>query len=82
MVDVIVQVYHSNVDMAATQIEQALVTLVPSINSLPDELVQLANALLIQSKSKAANLKSEEEIGRAYACANIACERLVYSHED
>ena len=67
--------------MAATQIEQALCTLVPSINSLPDELVQLANALLIQSKSKAANLKSEEEIGRAYACANIACERLVYSHE-
>ncbi|GAM88582.1 hypothetical protein ANO11243_066160 [Dothideomycetidae sp. 11243] len=56
-------------------IEQALITLVPFINSLPAELVNLAEALLSQSKAKAPNLKAEEEIGRIYACAHLACER-------
>ena len=60
-----------------TQIEEALVTLVPLFNALPSELVSLANALLVQSKAKAANLKPDEEISRTYACANIACERSV-----
>jgi len=60
-----------------TPVEQALITLVPSFNVLPTELVQLASALLVQSKSKASNLKPDEEIGRIYACANIACERYV-----
>jgi len=68
--------------MSAAQIEQALVTLLPSVNSLPDELVRRANDLLIQSKSVAANLKPQEEIGRTYACANIACERFVHSCDD
>ena len=60
-----------------TPVEQALITLVPSFNALPPELLQLASALLVQSKAQAANLKPEEEIGRIYACANIACERYV-----
>ncbi|PSK59223.1 hypothetical protein B9Z65_3547 [Elsinoe australis] len=58
----------------SSAIEQALVSLVPSINTLPIELTTLANALLMQSRSKAANLKPEEEIGRIYACAHIALQ--------
>ncbi|KAH8601458.1 origin recognition complex, subunit 6 [Bisporella sp. PMI_857] len=44
--------------------------------ALPPELLDLASSLLAQSRSKCSSLKAEEEIGRAYACANIACERL------
>ncbi|KAF2227144.1 origin recognition complex, subunit 6 [Elsinoe ampelina] len=57
-------------------VEQALVTLVPSVNNLPIELTSLANALLMQSRSKAAKLKPDEEIARTYVCSHIACERL------
>ncbi|KAG8627953.1 hypothetical protein KVT40_003826 [Elsinoe batatas] len=57
-------------------VEQALVTLVPSVNNLPIELTSLANGLLMQSRSKAAKLKPDEEIARTYVCSHIACERL------
>lgn len=63
----------------SSAVEQALVSLVPSINTLPIELTSLANALLMQSRSKATNLKPEEEIGRIYACAHLACEKCVFS---
>lgn len=59
-----------------TPIEQALITLVPTLNSLPQELVDLSTSLLAQSRNKASSLKPEEEIGRTYACAHIAVERL------
>jgi origin recognition complex subunit 6 len=59
-------------------VEQALTSLIPRHNGdLPTELVELASSLLAQSRTKASNLKAEEEIGRTYACANIACERWV-----
>jgi origin recognition complex subunit 6 len=57
-------------------VEQALTSLIPRHNgALPLELIELASSLLAQSRNKASNLKAEEEIGRTYACANIACER-------
>ncbi|KAH0361765.1 hypothetical protein KCU65_g8524, partial [Aureobasidium melanogenum] len=59
-----------------TPIEQALVTLVPTLNSLPQELIDLSTSLLAQSRNKASSLKPEEEIGRTYTCAHIAVERL------
>lgn len=59
-----------------TPTELALSTLLPTTSFLPPDLVALANSLLAQSRSKAASLKPEEEIGRIYACAHIACERL------
>ncbi|TAQ85704.1 hypothetical protein B7494_g5977 [Chlorociboria aeruginascens] len=58
-------------------IEQALNNIIPRHSgSLPQELVELASSLLAQSRSKASNLKAEEEISRTYICANLACERL------
>lgn len=57
-------------------IEQALTSLIPRCNgAFPLELIELSSSLLAQSRNKASNLKAEEEIGRTYACANIACER-------
>lgn len=56
--------------------ETALSTLLPTISFLPPDLISLANSLLAQSRSKAASLKPEEEIGRIYAVAHIAAERL------
>ena len=59
-------------------IEQALSNLIPRHpGALPPELIDLARSLLAQSRMKASTLKAEEEIGRTYACANIACERLI-----
>ncbi len=59
-------------------IERALVTIIPGFNgALPPELLDLAASLLAQSRSKASGLKAEEEIVRTYACAHLACERLV-----
>ncbi|KAL8642080.1 MAG: hypothetical protein Q9228_001190 [Teloschistes exilis] len=56
---------------------QALNSLIPELNGpLPPELLQLASSLLAQSRTKAGSLKADEEIGRTYACANLACERL------
>ncbi|KAH8684787.1 origin recognition complex subunit 6-domain-containing protein [Tricladium varicosporioides] len=58
-------------------VEQALTNLIPRHpGPLPPELLELAKSLLAQSRTKASTLKAEEEIGRTYACANIACERL------
>lgn len=59
-----------------TPIELALSTLLPTIAFLPPQLITLATSFVAQSRSKAASLKPEEEIGRTYACAHIACERL------
>lgn len=56
--------------------ELALHSLLPTVHSLPPELLQLSASLLAQSKSKAASLKPEEEIGRTYVCCHIACQRL------
>lgn len=57
-------------------VEQSLTSLIPHLNGpIPSELVELASSLLAQSRNKASNLKADEEIGRTYACANIACER-------
>ncbi|KAM0253163.1 hypothetical protein ACHAP5_000633 [Fusarium lateritium] len=59
------------------QIEQALLSLMPTYGSdLPPQLVELAGSLLAQSRHRASTLKTEEEIARLYACANIACDRL------
>lgn len=60
------------------QIEQALLSLMPTYGSdLPPSLVELAGSLLAQSRHRASALKTEEEIARLYACANIACDRYV-----
>ena len=57
-------------------IAQALSSLVPALTGpLPPELIDLAVSLLAQSRSKASNLRADEEIARSYACAHIACER-------
>ncbi|KAI4205724.1 MAG: hypothetical protein LQ350_000221 [Teloschistes chrysophthalmus] len=57
-------------------ITQALTSLVPELNGpLPPELLELASSLLAQSRTKASSLNADEEIGRTYACANLACER-------
>jgi origin recognition complex subunit 6 len=58
-------------------VEHDLLSLIPAIElPLPAELISLTISLLAQSRSKAANLKKDEEIARGYACANIACERF------
>ncbi|KAF2704579.1 hypothetical protein K504DRAFT_389872 [Pleomassaria siparia CBS 279.74] len=63
--------------MSKASIEQALTGLIPTINGpIPPELVDLAVSLLARSRSVASSLKSEEEIARPYACAQLACERL------
>ena len=59
-----------------TAVELSLSSLLPTISPLPDELTTLATSLLAQSRTKAAALKPEEEIGRTYACCHIACQRL------
>ncbi|KAI6249059.1 hypothetical protein HI914_02752 [Erysiphe necator] len=57
-------------------IEQAIENLIPRhSNSIPSILIDLANSLFVQSRSKCI-LRAEEEVARAYACANLACERL------
>ncbi|KAF2800902.1 hypothetical protein K505DRAFT_412660 [Melanomma pulvis-pyrius CBS 109.77] len=63
--------------MSRASIEQALIGLIPALNGpLPPELVELAVSLLARSRSVASSLKSDEEIARPYACAQLACERL------
>ncbi|KAK7453787.1 hypothetical protein CaCOL14_000969 [Colletotrichum acutatum] len=58
-------------------IEQTLLSLMPTHGSaLPPSLVELAGSLLAQSRHRASTLKADEEIGRLYACAHIACDRL------
>ncbi|KAB8294004.1 hypothetical protein EYC80_009467 [Monilinia laxa] len=43
--------------------------------ALPPELLDLTSSLIAQSRVKC-SLNQEQEIGRTYACANLACERL------
>ncbi|KAL0941125.1 origin recognition complex subunit 6 [Colletotrichum truncatum] len=58
-------------------VEQTLLSLMPTHSSaLPPSLVELAGSLLAQSRHRASTLKVDEEIGRMYACAHIACDRL------
>ncbi|OBT60814.1 hypothetical protein VE03_09806 [Pseudogymnoascus sp. 23342-1-I1] len=58
-------------------IEQSLTSLLPRLTiDLPSDLITLASSLVAQSRTTASNLKPDEEIGRAYVCAHIACERL------
>jgi origin recognition complex subunit 6 len=60
-----------------SNVEQSLTLLLPSLSDhLPPELIALSNSLLAQSRNNAGNLKAEEEIGRPYACSEIACKRL------
>ncbi|KAL9942873.1 hypothetical protein D7B24_003603 [Verticillium nonalfalfae] len=58
-------------------IEQALLQLMPThATDLPPPLVELASALLAQSRHRASTLKAEEEVARLHACCHIACDRL------
>ena len=59
-----------------TPIELSLSSLLPTTSFLPPELIALSTSLLAQSRTKAASLKPEEEVGRSYACCHISCERL------
>jgi origin recognition complex subunit 6 len=62
--------------MSRATAEQALTGLVPALNGpLPQELIDLTLSLLARSRSVASSLKSDEEIARPYACAQLACER-------
>jgi origin recognition complex subunit 6 len=66
----------NNPTMDRPSVEQALTGLIPALNGpLPAELVELALSLLTRSRSVAHSLKSDEEIARPYACAQLACER-------
>lgn len=66
----------NNAIMSKASVEQALTGLVPALNGpLPPELVDLTLSLLARSRSVANSLKSDEEIARPYACAQLACER-------
>lgn len=62
----------------ADQLKQTLASLMPTVNihSIPASLLELATTLLLQSQSKAARLKPEEEPARAYVVCEIACNRL------
>ncbi|KAL6708395.1 hypothetical protein ACN47E_002658 [Coniothyrium glycines] len=63
--------------MSKANIEQSLTGLLPTLNGpLPPELLELSLSLLTRSRSVAQSLKSDEEIARPYACAQLACERL------
>ncbi len=62
--------------MSRANVEQSLTGLIPTLNGpLPPELIELALSLLTRSRSVASSLKSDEEIARPYACAQLACER-------
>ncbi|KAI8936176.1 hypothetical protein NX059_006609 [Plenodomus lindquistii] len=63
--------------MSKASVEQALTGLIPTLNGpLPPELLDLALSLLTRSRTVASSLKSDEEIARPYACAQLACESL------
>jgi hypothetical protein len=67
--------------MSRASVEQALTGLIPALNGpLPPELLELALSLLARSRSVANSLKSDEEIARPYACAQLACERYSPKH--
>jgi origin recognition complex subunit 6 len=69
--------------MAYLAMEDALCSLLPTHKGiLPSPLVQLSASLVAQSRTKASNLRVEEEIARTYLCAHIACERPVALSSD
>ena len=62
--------------MPPSPIHQNLHLLLPTLSTLPPDVIALASSLLSQSKNRAANLKSDEEVARIYACCDIAVGRL------
>ncbi|KEF53994.1 uncharacterized protein A1O9_09789 [Exophiala aquamarina CBS 119918] len=61
----------------SSAIQQSLSSQLPTYASrLPATLINLCESLLARSRQRAANLKPDEEIARAYACCEIACKRL------
>jgi origin recognition complex subunit 6 len=62
--------------MSTTGISKALATLLPSLSTYPPGLFSQCESLVALSRQRARHLKPEEEIARAHACAEIACERL------
>ncbi len=62
--------------MPPAAITQSLSTLLPSLAAQPPRLLNTAESLLALSRQRAIHLKPEEEIARAYACCEIACDRL------
>lgn len=59
-----------------TPIEQALITLLPTLPSIPPPLLSLSTSLLAQSRAKATTLKPDEEIARTFAVCHVAVLRL------
>lgn len=62
--------------MSTNPVQAALKSLLPSTTAIPPQLQSAATSLLSVSRHRAANLKPDEEIARAHACAEIACKRL------
>ena len=62
--------------MPSPAVIQSLSSLLPSLPTPPSRLLNTAESLLALSRQRAARLKPEEEIARAYACCEIACDRL------
>ena len=62
--------------MPSPAISKSLSALLPSLPTPPPRLLNTAESLLALSRQRAAHLKPEEEIARAFACCEIACDRL------
>lgn len=67
--------------VSMSNINQSLNILLPTRNNdFSRELLDLSQSLLAQSRIRAPNLKAEEEIARAYACSEIACEKYAHAN--
>lgn len=55
---------------------RALTSLLPSSFPVPPKLLSASETLLSLSRQRATHLKPDEEIARAHACAELACNRL------
>jgi origin recognition complex subunit 6 len=62
--------------MPSPAITQSLSTLLPTLSNPPPRLLNRAESLLALSRQRAARLKPEEEIARAYAYCEIVCDWL------
>jgi len=62
--------------MPSPAITQSLSTLLPTLSNPPPRLLNRAESLLALSRQRAARLKREEEIARAYAYCEIVCDWL------
>ena len=60
---------------ASPAVTQSLSSLLPGSNP-PPKLISHAESLLALSRQRASHLKPDEEIARAYACCDIACQKL------